>query len=318
MRLAFLRQRAVRWALLPLATLILTSCSGSGDADGPPEGSYRILATTSIVGDLVATLGEPHVSVQVLMAPSVDPHTYVVSEGDVGRMSGADAVVYSGLHLEGKMGDVFEGMARRGKTTFAVAEQLDPTRLIAHPDYADAYDPHVWLSVPLWLETAQHTTEFLKSVLPQHADAFDARLASLAFSMDSLDAWIRDTLRVVAPEHRLLVTSHDAFQYFGRTYGFEVMGLQGISTATEAGTADVRLVTDIVVSRRLPAIFIESSVWPRGIEAVQAATEARGHQVRIGGTLYSDALGGPDSGADTYLSMISSNVRTLAQQLSQP
>lgn len=318
MRLAFLRQTAVRWVLLPVVCVMLTSCSSSGDADGPSGGAYRILATTSIVGDLVATLGAPHVSVHVLMAPSVDPHTYVASEGDVGRMSAADAVVYNGLHLEGKMGDLFEGMARRGKTTFAVAEQLDKERLIAHPDYVDAHDPHVWLSVPLWLEAAQHTTAFLKTVLPQHADAFDARLAAFTVSMDSLDTWVRDTLQVVAPEHRLLVTSHDAFQYFGRAYGVEVMGLQGISTATEAGTADVRLVTETVVNRRLPAIFIESSVWPRGIEAVQAATEARGHQVRIGGTLYSDALGGPDSGAETYLSMISSNVRTLAQQLSQP
>ncbi len=307
---------AVCCLLLTAHCLPITGCTTPagerGDLAGRP---VRAVATTGMVADLVRQVGGERVEVEALMGPGVDPHLYRPSEGDVARLAGADVVFYNGLHLEGKMGEVLEQIESRGIPAEPVAEAIGPARLMAPPAFAGAYDPHVWMDVSLWRTAAGAVAERLAALDPTHADGYRARLAAYQTRLDSLDAWVRGRAAEVPEEQRVLVTAHDAFGYFGRAYGFEVRGLQGISTAAEAGTADVQALAAFVAERRIPALFVETSVSPRAIEAVRAAVRARGFEVQVGGNLYSDALGGPGSGAETYEGMIRSNTNAIVDAL---
>jgi manganese/zinc/iron transport system substrate-binding protein len=307
-----------RWnrvaSLLPV--LAAVGC-GAGVADGRDiaEREVRAVATTSIVADLVRQIGGERVEVIGLMGAGVDPHLYRASEGDVRRMGDADIVFYNGLHLEGRMGELFERMAGRGVRTVPVAEAIERSRLLTPSEFEGAYDPHVWMDVSLWQVAAARVGEALAELDPVHAERYAAAADAYVATLGGLDAEIREMAHRVPPELRVLVTAHDAFNYFGRAYGFEVRGLQGISTVAEAGTADVQELARFVAERRIPALFVETSVSPRSIEAVRAAVRARGFEVGIGGDLYSDALGGPGSGAETYEAMIRHNVRTIVAAL---
>jgi len=277
--------------------------------------SVRAVATTSIVADLIREVGGERVEVTALMGPGVDPHLYRASEGDVRRMSEADIVFYNGLHLEGRMAELFERMAERGVSTVAAAEEVGPERLLTPPEFEGAYDPHVWMDVSLWREAGQRVGRALAELDPEHADGYRERTAAFAGRMDELHDYVSTQAELLPPDLRVLVTAHDAFNYFGRAYGFEVRGLQGISTLAEAGTADVQDLARFVAERRIPALFVETSVSPRSIEAVQAAVRARGFEVGVGGELYSDALGGPGSGAESYPAMIRHNIDTIVEAL---
>ena len=312
------------WSLLPFIALamLVTSAMFAGCAApeerGPiAERQVQIVATTNIVADLARQIGGDRVEVTALMGPGVDPHLYRASEGDVGRMTGADIIVYNGLELEGKIGEVLEQVEGRGIQTVAVAEGIPEDSLAASAVYAGAYDPHVWMAVPLWKVAAGELAEALKALDPTHADTYTARLAETLAVYDSLDAYVRQRVGELAPEQRVLVTAHDAFGYFGAAYGFEVRGLQGISTATEAGTRDVQDLVAFVVERQIPAMFVESSVSPDAIEAVREAVRARGHEVEIGGNLFSDALGQQGAPEGTYEGMIRHNVDTIVGALSR-
>lgn len=292
------------------------ACGGPGGASGDLSGRpVRAVATTSIVADAVRQVGGDRVEVTGLMGPGVDPHLYRASEGDVRRMSGADVVFYNGLHLEGRMSDLFREMAARGVRTVAVAEAIDTARLLRPPEFEGAFDPHVWMDVSLWRVAVERIAEALAELDPEHADGYRARAAAYGARLDTLDAYVRARASEVPEAVRVLVTAHDAFNYFGRAYGFRVRGLQGISTVAEAGTADVQELARFVAENRIPALFVETSVSPRSIEAVRAAVRARGFEVRIGGDLYSDALGGAGSGAETYEGMIRHNVDTIVAAL---
>lgn len=303
--------------LLFLLALLMAACrpATNGPVGVVTDRPIRVVATTSLVADLVRQIGGDRVEVEALMGPGVDPHLYQASEGDVSRMSDADLVVYNGLHLEGRMGDLFEGMAQTGRRTLAVADVLPADSLIHSAQFASSHDPHIWNSPPLWQMAAAAVADGLREIDPAHAADYDARLANYAAELDSLDGWVRAELAHIPPATRVLVTAHDAFGYFGRAFGVEVEGLQGLSTAAEAGTADVQRLAELIATRRIPAIFVESSVSPRSIEAVQAAVRDRGFDVQIGGSLYSDALGGPGSGAETYTGMMRANVRTIIDAL---
>ncbi|GIV61395.1 MAG: manganese transporter [Rhodothermaceae bacterium] len=268
-----------------------------------------------MIADLVRNVGGDRVEVTGLMGPGVDPHLYKASEGDVMRMASADVIFYNGLHLEGKMSEIFEQMEQRGIPTFAITEGIDATKYRPSAQFQGNYDPHVWFDVSLWMEAARYVAEALASLDPAHADVYRANAEAYIEQLKELDAYVRQRVAQVPESLRVLITSHDAFGYFGRAYGFEVRGLQGISTATEAGTADVQALADFVASRRIPALFVESSVSPRGIEAVREAVRARGYEVKIGGTLYGDALGSPDSPAGTYIGMVRHNVDTITSAL---
>ncbi len=295
-----------------------TSCTSTESSDLlVSDQTVRVVATTGIIADLVREVGGPDVVVESLMGPGVDPHLYKASARDVSRMAEADLVVYNGLHLEGKMGDVFEAMEEQGKATIAVAEVSIPDSLLISSElFQGNYDPHVWLDATLWAQVAHALANALGALAPGRAELFSLRGAAYALELIEVDAYVRAKSAEIPEERRVLVTSHDAFGYFGHAYGFEVRGLQGISTASEAGTADVQDLAMLVAERRIPAMFIESSVSPRGIEAVREAVKARGFEVRIGGTLYGDALGGDSTSAATYLEMVRHNIDTIFKALS--
>lgn len=298
---------------LSLALQLTVACDSpeAGASDDPPS----VVTTTNLVADSVRRIAAEGVSVESLMGPGVDPHLYKASESDVRRLAEADLIVYSGLHLEGKMGDILVKMAR-SRPVIAVTEAVPDEALREPPEFAGLYDPHVWFDVMLWARTIDPVVDALAEVAPDHAESFRGAGEAYEAELEELDAWVRQRIEEVPPEKRVLVTAHDAFGYFGRAYGVEVVGIQGISTLAEAGLQDVERVVDLVVERGIPAIFVESSVPRQAIEAVQAAARDRGHEVKIGGQLYSDSLGAAGSPEGTYVGAVRYNVNTIVDALS--
>lgn len=274
------------------------------------EHGIDVVATTSVVADLARNVGGDRARVIALMGPGVDPHLFKASEGDVARMGGADLILYGGLHLEGRLSEVLERLAERGIPCVAVTSGFSPDRLIRSGP-GETPDPHVWHDVSLWMEAARSVRDAVSRVDPAGADGYAARCDAYLAELQRLDAEVRERLRAVPRERRVLVTAHDAFAYFGRAYDVEVRGIQGISTVAEAGVRDIQEVADLIARRRIPAIFVESSVSPRVVEALQAAVRARGFEVAIGDALLSDALGDPGSPEGTYVGMIRHNVAAI-------
>jgi manganese/zinc/iron transport system substrate-binding protein len=303
-----------RIAVLGLA-LPVVAC-GDAPERSSVETGLRVVATTSIVADLVRTIGGDEVALEALMGSGVDPHLYKPSAGDVRRMDGAQAVFYNGLHLEGKMTEVLEQMGRRGVHTVAVAHCVPESELLTSEGFSGVYDPHVWFDVALWMHAAECVRDGLTSLEPAHADLFSDRTAAYLEELEATDGWVRRRIAEIPESVRVLVTAHDAFSYFGRAYDIDVRGLLGVSTAAEAGAADVQALAEFIATRRIPAIFIESSVSPRYVEALQQAARASGFEVAIGGSLYSDALGDPGGSAATYIGTVRSNVETIVAGLS--
>jgi manganese/zinc/iron transport system substrate-binding protein len=304
-----------RAAVLSLALFLWGGCAGREGARSGDE-RVRVVATIGMIADVAQHIGRDRVRVQGLMGPGVDPHLYKARAGDVRRLSGADLVLYNGLHLEAAMGEVLEQLGRRQRTV-AVTEWIPRAALSAPPEFRGNYDPHVWFDVRLWQQAARRIAAALGEADPAHAAEYAARLKTYEREMEALDAWVRQRVALIPVERRLLITAHDAFNYFGRAYDVEVMGLQGISTASEAGTGDVQRLVEVIVRRRIPAVFVESSIPLRTIQAVQAAVRARGFAVAIGGSLYSDALGDPNGPAGTYIGMVQTNVETIVRALSR-
>jgi manganese/zinc/iron transport system substrate-binding protein len=299
-----------------LASLVLAGCSGGSGGEDRSRGDrpLRVVATIGMITDIVQHVGGEQVNVTGLMGPGVDPHLYKASEGDVRRLREADVVFYNGLHLEAKMAEILERMNRSTRTA-AVTQAIPRERLLAPPQFANAHDPHVWFDVSLWMEAVRSVQATLAEVDPAHAAGYEARARRYLAELEVLDAEVREKMAHIPLERRVLITAHDAFNYFGRAYGVEVRGLQGISTASEAGTADVQELAAFIAERRIPAIFVESSVPPRAIEAVQAAVRAKGHAVAIGGQLFSDAMGNPDTPEGHYIGMVRHNADTIAAAL---
>ncbi len=296
------------------AVAAVTACGGH--VTTPEEsGRLRVVATTTIVGDLVRTIGGPEVQLEVLMGPGVDPHLYKASAGDVRRMSSAEAIFFNGLHLEGKMTEVLERMGERGVTTVAVGECLPADELITSAAFSGLHDPHVWFDVGLWARATRCVGDALAELAPAHAEVFRDRAQAYSDELMEFDDWVLDRVGDLEPEQQVLVTAHDAFSYFGRAYGFEVYGLLGVSTASEAGTSDVKELAHFVVERRVSAIFVETSVPPRYVQALKEAVEAQGFAVEIGGTLYSDSLGDSETPAGTYTGTVRANVETIVTAL---
>lgn len=303
-----------RGALAALSILLpLAGACGSPEpteSGGPPS----VVTTTNLVADSVRRIAGDRVRLESLMGPGVDPHLYKASESDVRKLAEADLIVYNGLHLEGKMGDILVKMARN-RPVVAVTEAVPDEALREPPEFAGLYDPHVWFDVTLWSRTVDPVAEALATLAPDDAEAFREAGAMYRAELRELDAWVRQRIEEIPPEQRVLVTAHDAFGYFGRAYGVEVVGIQGISTLAEAGLQDVERVVDLVVERQIPAIFVESSVPRRAIEAVQAAVRERGHEVVIGGQLYSDSLGAAGGPEGTYVGAVRYNVNTIVDAL---
>ncbi|MEM8883865.1 MAG: zinc ABC transporter substrate-binding protein [Planctomycetota bacterium] len=291
--------------------LVLLLCVACGSDPKPVDGVH-VVATTGMVADLARIIGGERVTVEALMGPGVDPHLYQATPSDVKKLRNAKLVLYNGKGLEGKMADVLIKLARKTHVV-AVSEEIDAGVLLK--DESEHWDPHVWLDVSLWARCALVVGEALAEVDPVMAG--DHRAAAKKFAaqlQDELHPWVKQQVETVPAGRRVLITSHDAFQYFGRAYGVEVRGLQGISTTSVAGVKDVEDMVNLITSRGIKAIFVESSVPPKAIEAVQEGVRAKGGEVTIGGELYSDAMGS-EPPTDTYVGMIRHNVETFVKSL---
>ncbi len=296
-------------------TLLLVGCSAPAVNTDSSKDKLNIVATTTMLADLVSSIGGERVTVNGLMGPGIDPHLYQASAGDVSLMQKADVVVYNGLHLEGKMGEIFENLSNQGSAVICIEKGLDESNLLAWENDSSIHDPHIWFDVSLWKDAAKTVAIGLTDADPNGKAEYEANLDAYLKELDKTDTYIRSRADELAEEQRVLVTAHDAFQYFGKAYGFEVRGLQGISTDAEAGTADVSELANFIVKRQIKAIFVESSVPPKTIEALQAAVKAKGFDVSIGGELYSDSLGDAKSGADTYILTVKANIDTIVNAL---
>ncbi|HEV3050489.1 MAG TPA: zinc ABC transporter substrate-binding protein [Longimicrobium sp.] len=309
------RNLAAGMGRLGTALALLLAAAGCAPPDPPQEeGLINVVTTIGMIKDVVENVGRPYVRVTGLMGPGVDPHLYKASEGDVRRLFRADVIFYGGLHLEARMGEVLEEMGGRTRVR-AVTDAIPRDQLLTPPEFKGAHDPHVWFDVRMWAHTVDVVAQTLAAQDPAHAGEYYANAQRYQSQLAELDAYVRMRAAQVPAERRVLITAHDAFNYFGRAYGFQVRGLQGVSTAAEAGTADVQALAEFIATRRIPAVFVESSIPRRTIEAVQEAVRARGFQVQIGGSLYSDAMGNPGTLAGTYQGMVRHNIDTIVGAL---
>jgi len=302
--------------LLCLASL-LPLAAGCQDAPRRPLGDdrVRVLATTTVVADLVRQVGGERVEVSCLMAAGIDPHSYKPTPRDADRLATADLVVANGLDLEGRLAEML-GKLERTRPVVAVAEAIPRSDLL--PAGGGQHDPHVWFDPTLWRSCCAALADALATVDPPGAAGYRSRAAAYSDRLAAVDDRVRRRIETIPAERRVLVTAHDAFRYFGRAYGIEVVGVQGTSTESEAGLADINRLVDLVVSRHLPAVFVETSVSERSVTALREGAAARGHRVSIGGMLHSDSLGGTGSGAETLESALEANVATIVAALGNP
>lgn len=279
------------------------------------NGKLQVVTTTTMITDLVKNIGGDKIDVQGLMGAGVDPHLFKASEGDVSKLSNADVIVYNGLHLEGKLEDVFEKMRHQNKKTIAVSDAIDKSTLIGSEYFASNYDPHIWFDITNWEFITKYVVSQLSELDAKNAITYKENGVKYLASLASLKTTISEQINSLPVEKRILVTAHDAFNYFGKAFQFNVVGLQGLSTATEAGVKDVQKMAKFIEEKDVKAIFVESSVPKRTVEALQEAVKSKGKEVVIGGTLYSDALGSAGTEEGTYIGMYKHNVNTIVGAL---
>lgn len=306
---------AAMLVLFAVASASVAGCGANGDAaPAPRSGPIRVVCTVGMVADLVRNIGGPHVTVESLMGAGADPHLYKATSDDLKRLRAADVVFYNGLLLEGKMSDSLIQLGR-SKPVFAVINHVDES-LFLHPDGAEGHpDPHVWMDASLWAQCAASVCRSLSEFDPAHAPDYAANLAAYEQQLAALHAYGKKVIATIPSDARVLITSHDAFKYFSRAYHLEVQGVQGISTESEAGLKRVNDLVDLIVQRKIKAVFVESSVSPKAIEALVEGAERRGHKVVIGGELYSDAMGSEGTYEGTYVGMLDHNITLVARAL---
>ncbi|WP_420571460.1 metal ABC transporter solute-binding protein, Zn/Mn family [Kordia sp.] len=279
------------------------------------SGKLQVVTTTTMITDMVKNIGGEKIEVQGLMGSGVDPHLYKASESVVSKLFNADVIIYNGLHLEGKLEDVFEKLRSQQKKTITVSDAVDKSGLISSEYFASSYDPHIWFHIDYWKQATRFVVDELKKLDPANAESFEKNGQVYIEKLTALSKEIKEVINTLPVEKRILVTAHDAFNYFGKLHDFEVVGLQGLSTATEAGVQDVQKLANFIIEKDVKAIFVESSVPKRTIEALQAAVKAKDHEVAIGGILYSDALGDAGTVEGTYIGMYQYNVKTIIDAL---
>ncbi|MDN6297067.1 MAG: zinc ABC transporter substrate-binding protein [Halomonas sp.] len=278
------------------------------------QAPLNVVTTIGMIADVAGEVGGECVNVNPMMGPGVDPHLYQASASDVKTLRDADQILYSGYSLEGQLGEVLDKFSEQ-KTTVAVSPaSIDPSELLTAQDIY-GIDPHLWMDVSLWARTVDTIGETFIKARSACADAIQANAADYSAQLDALHQWVEQSIASIPEEQRILVTAHDAFNYFGRAYDIEVEGIQGISTATETGIADIRRMADVVIEREVPAVFIESTINPRTVQAVIDAAQKRGHEVEIGGQLYSDAMGESGTADGTYIGMLYANTRAIVEAL---
>lgn len=273
-----------------------------------------VTTTTNVITDLVENIGGDNVSVSGLMGPGVDPHLYRPSASDVKLLQNADIIFYNGLDLEGKMGDIFVKIGKEGTSVLAVSENIPPESLLTLENDGN-FDPHIWWDVKLWAEAAKVVATGLKEYDPENSDKYEKNLSEYLNQLEMLDSNNLNKINSIPQEQRVLVTAHDAFQYFGHTYGFEELSIQGWSTDSEAGIREIQNLADEISKRKIKALFVETSISPATIEALEAAIQDKGHDIVIGGELFSDAIGEKGTPEGTYVGAFTHNIDTIVKAL---
>lgn len=307
----------VKTLLIVLFLMVFVTGCNTTNADNADiaERQVNVVTTTGMIADVVRNVGGERVQVIQLMGAGVDPHLYKASEGDVQRLQSADVIFYNGLHLEARMGEILEQLNGLGKPTVAVGDAIPTDQLISPPEFQGFHDPHVWMDAKMWRYTVDAIRDGLIAVDPTHAATYEANATAYRAEMDELEAYAEEQFSQLTDQQRVLVTAHDAFNYFAIGYDFRVFAPQGISTETEAGVEDIRATIDYMVENNVPAIFVESTISPDIVEAVVEGAQARGHEVTIGGELFTDAMGADGTPEGTYLGMIRHNVDTIVAAL---
>ena len=304
----------IQAAVLLLAglTLLLPGCSG---APASKEGPYRVVATVEMIADIVREIAGPLAQIDGIIGEGVDPHLYKPTAPDVKAMQSADVVFYNGLLLEGKMTDILVKLAASGKPVYAVTDGLaeDSGYLLSGEN--EHHDPHVWMEVKGWIAATKIVEKALAAFDAPNATTYQANAAAYRATLEALDQYAKTSIASIPETQRVLVTAHDAFQYLSRAYGIEVRGIQGMSTESEAGVKDIEDLVSFLVERKIPAVFVESSVSDKNVRALLEGAAARGHTVVIGGELYSDAMGAAGTYEGTYLGMIDHNITTITRAL---
>lgn len=299
--------------LIIIALAIVVSCSPQKTEESD-TGKIKVVATTGMLYDAVIQIAGDQVDASYIMGPGVDPHLYKATQGDLRKFDDADLIIYNGLTLEGKMGEILEKLSKR-KSVSAAAENISKTRLLSAVGYENTYDPHIWFDVKLWKLAVAEIEIALSEADSANATLYKSNAVQFIKKLDSLNTWVSNEIKSIPLDQRILITAHDAFQYFGKAYGIRVVGLQGLSTVTEPGLRDVARTIDIIIENNIKSIFIETSVSERTINAVVQGCKEKGHEVSIGGALYSDAMGEIGTSEGTYMGMIRSNVETIVNGL---
>ena len=303
--------RIAIWMFLLAA--ILGGCSSSSNEESEQD-PFLVVTTTGMIGDLVRNIGGDSIEVISLMGPGVDPHLYKATQGDLAKLQEADIIFYNGLHLEGKMGEVFEKLGQIKKIV-AIGASVDEQLLLDDPVYQGNYDPHIWFDVSLWTQTIAPVSRALSEALPEVSNYFEVNAEAYKNELLKLHQWVTKEIKQIPEEKRTLITAHDAFNYFGRAYGLEVRGLQGISTLSEFGLKDRVDLVNFIVDHKIKAVFVETSVSEKNIQSIVEGCRQKGHEVIIGEELYSDAMGADGTPEGTYFGMVQTNVRHIVESL---
>ncbi len=310
------RRRFFHYLPGAILALLLATSHAFASAHAASPRPLQVVATTGMLADAVSHVGGDRVNVTALMGAGVDPHLYRQTLADAARLKNADLVIYHGLHLEAQLAELMHDLARH-KPVVALAETLSKQDLLADEDHPGFYDPHVWMDPDLWQKVVLAARDALSKADPDGRPGYNARAADYLKAIQSANTRIKDMLYSVPAHHRVLVTAHDAFRYFGRAYGYEVLSIQGISTESEASLHQIEQLVSTLVQRRIPAVFVESSVPEQHVRALTEGAAARHHKLVIGGELYSDAMGRPGTPEGTYLGMIEHNARVISQALTR-
>ena len=301
-------------AVCLIGILLWSGCDPKGQPDAATDDKLRVVTTIGMITDIVKNVGGTQVEVSGIVEPGADPHFYNPTPKDVQRFGSAHIIFYNGLHLEAKMADVL-GKMSGDKLTVAVTDGVDRSLLLTPPEYEGLYDPHLWFDVKLWMQVVGKVRDVLSEFDADNTVQYRSNAERYLKKLRELDEYVKLQVERVPSQQRVLVTAHDCFSYFGKAYGFEVRGLQGISTASEIGIADVKELATFIAERRISAIFVESSVSSQSLEAVKAVVKSKGFDVKIGGVLFTDALGSEGTPEGTYIGMIRHNIDTIVQAL---
>ena len=295
--------------------LVLAGCKNSSPQQGSPSSTqYTVVATTGMVADIVRQVAGDKAEVKGIIGEGVDPHLYKPTRADVAALSSADIVFYSGLLLEGKMTDTLVKISSK-KPVIAVTDSIDESYLLEPPEFAGHFDPHLWMDVQGWMKAVEVVSQSLADYDPPNKEFYLKNAADYLEQLKAMDAYCRESTKTIPEGSRILVTAHDAFNYMGRAYGIEVMGIQGISTESEAGLGDLNSLVDLLVKRKIGAVFVETSVADKNVKALIEGAKAKGFEIKIGGELFSDAMGAPGTYEGTYLGMIDHNITTIVRAL---